>query len=151
MSKIKLNDPAAAEACGEVGTVADAPQPMPLAGVLVALCFEVRNQAHVAHLGAQGDGSYAKHMALDEFYNDIIGAADAYAENWQGRYGLMTIGMHEASIPRDNVPIEAVIAALRDWIDQNRAKCGAESELQNLIDNIQSICNKAIYKLTYLH
>lgn len=148
--KSKIEIPVSSESCGgECGNGTGTPAHK--AGVLVALCFELRNKAHIAHLQAKGPGSYATHKALDTFYNEIIEHADAYAENYQGRYGIIeTYPMKEVSIESTGQPIGAMIDALRSWIDQNRGHCGPESELQNLIDNIVELCNSTLYKLRNL-
>lgn len=114
--------------------------------MLVALCFEARTKVHIAHLQTT---SYAQHIALNEFYDAIVGLADGFAESYQGRYGIIK------KLPVTNLLNDAsglsVIDSLRVWIDYNRHLCGTQSELQNDIDAIVSQCNSTIYKLTNLH
>ena len=54
------------------------------AGQFVALLFLARDMAHRAHLKATGPGSFAAHMALGNFYEEIVERADAFAEAYQG-------------------------------------------------------------------
>lgn len=110
---------------------------------LIALVFDARNKAHIAHLQTT---SYAQHMALDEYYNSIIDVADEIAENYQGRYGIIN-NYPTVSNPTD--PIQ-LVTTMRSWIDANRKDCGEEPEIQNLIDELQSIHNKTLYKLVNL-
>ena len=50
-------------------------------GELIAILFLAREIAHREHLKTR---SFAAHMALNEFYNDIVERADAIAESYQG-------------------------------------------------------------------
>lgn len=117
-------------------------------GELVVRCFQARNDAHVAHLMTR---SYAAHVALNEFYDGVIGLADTFAEACQGRYGILDYPMqtmrHESVSYAD---AQSIPEGLRDWIDSNRKKCCDESELQNIIDEIVGLCDSTIYKLTFL-
>ena len=56
---------------------------------LIATLFLSREFAHRRHLLVTGPGSFAAHTALGSFYDDIIDNADAIAEAYQGKYGLM--------------------------------------------------------------
>ena len=52
----------------------------------VGMLFLARDVTHSAHLNTR---SYAKHKALQKFYENIIDLADSFAEAYQGRYGLI--------------------------------------------------------------
>ena len=52
----------------------------------VGLFFLARDVTHSVHLNTR---SYAKHKALQKFYENIIDLADSFAEAYQGRYGLI--------------------------------------------------------------
>jgi hypothetical protein len=110
---------------------------------LIALLFDARNKAHQAHLQTT---SYAQHKALDEYYNSIIDLADSLAENHQGRFGIIT-QYPTVSNPTDPIML---ITTVRSWIDSNRAECGEYSEIQNIIDEVQSLNNSTLYKLNNL-
>lgn len=113
---------------------------------LVVRCFSARTEAHMAHLTTK---SYAEHKALSEFYDSIVGLADDYAEACQGRNGLLKF---QAIIPRvGNFERPVTIPTeLQDWIDAHRADCGDDSELQNIIDEINQLCGSTLYKLRFL-
>ena len=113
------------------------------AATLIAMCFEARNKAHIAHLQTK---SFAQHKALNEFYDGIIGLADTFAESFQGRFGIISKYPSVTS----NTDGIAMVIALRKWIDENRKDCGSFSEIQNEIDNIVNLCNSTIYKLQNL-
>ncbi len=110
---------------------------------LIALLFDARNKAHIAHLQTK---SYAAHKALQEFYNNVIDIADSLAENHQGRNGIIN------DYPFVNNPSDPIqlVTSIRSWVDANRQDCGSENEIQNIIDTLQSLNNETIYKLTNL-
>lgn len=111
---------------------------------LISLLFEARTQAHIFHLQSK---SYAQHVALGSYYDEIIGLADSIAENYQGRVEIIQ------SYPKVSVnstdPIK-MIEQVRSWIDKNRKDCSKETEIQNLIDEVQSLNNSTLYKLKNL-
>lgn len=115
------------------------------AAVLIATCFEARNMAHKLHLQSS---SYAQHVALDTFYNEIISLVDAYAESYQGRYGKI-MSYPSTTVLECNDPVK-LITDLREFIDNIRVNCGVQSELQNAIDSIQELSNTTLYKLINL-
>lgn len=114
------------------------------AAELVARCFAARTSAHFAHLSTR---SYAAHVALNEFYDEIIDAADEFIECYQGQFGLVA--------PFPAVPLLAgetqPIRALRDWAQAHRAECcRGKTTLENLIDGITGVCDRSLYKLVNL-
>jgi hypothetical protein len=114
------------------------------AAVLISMCFEARTHAHRLHLQTN---SYAQHMALDSFYNGIIPLVDAYAESYQGRYGILR---EYPEVQLTSTTPELLIEELRTFIDNIRSNCGSQSELQNDIDSIVSLCNSTLYKILNL-
>ena len=52
----------------------------------VGMFFLARDVTHSVHLNTR---SYAKHKALQKFYENIIDLADGFAEAYQGRHGLI--------------------------------------------------------------
>ena len=60
----------------------------------VGILFLGRDVAHSVHLNTR---SYAKHKALQKFYDNIIDLADHFAEVYQGKHGLIgPIGLQSA-------------------------------------------------------
>lgn len=115
------------------------------AASLIAACFEARTQAHFWHLKTN---SYATHVALQVFYDSLPGLADSYAESYQGIYGI--IQEYPSSIFIDSATPILVVGSLQDLITNIRGNCGTQSELQNEIDNIMTLCNSTLYKLQNL-
>lgn len=111
--------------------------------MLISMCFEARNKTHIAHLKTR---SYAEHMALFAFYIGIVGLADAVAEAYQGKYGIIS-DYPTAILSGSGVD---VVKGLRTWIEKNRNKVSSDSNIQNDIDAIISLCDATIYKLEFL-
>jgi len=118
---------------------------------LIAHLFFLRELAHRAHLRATGPGSYARHVALGDFYSAIGENADAIAEAYMGRSGAM-LDTIPFVIDQPSGDIITDITAQRDWIDQNRSgdDIADFSEIQNLIDEAVSTIDSVVYKLTFL-
>ena len=102
--------------------------------------------AHMLHLQTR---SYAEHMALDEFYKELPGLVDELIENYQGKYGIVNNYPTQAKMPDAGNPIK-LVTGLSVYIHSTRAHVGSDSELQNLIDEIQSLVNSTMYKLKFL-
>ena len=113
----------------------------------LGLLFLARDVAHSVHLNTR---SYSKHVALNIFYDRIIGAADDFAEAYQGRHGLMgPITLHSAK-KTSNV-IEFLEDSLKEIEDcRYEVADKSDSSLQQLIDNIVEIYLRTLYKLRFL-
>ena len=113
----------------------------------VGMLFLARDVAHSVHLNTR---SFSKHEALNIFYNRIIGAADDFAETYQGRYGLMgqiTLGSNKKTA---NI-IEFLQDQLAEIEKVRYEVCDkSDSALQQLIDNIIEIYLRTLYKLKFL-
>lgn len=117
------------------------------AAEFIGLLFLARDVTHSVHLNTR---SYAKHVALNIFYDRIIGAADDFAEAYQGRHGLIgPISLHSAK-KTTNV-IEFLEDSLKEIEDARYKVCDKDdSSLQQLIDNIVEIYLRTLYKLRFL-
>ena len=117
------------------------------ANEFLGLLFLARDVAHSVHLNTR---SFSKHEALNIFYNRIIGAADDFAEAYQGRYGL--IGPITLNLAKKTAN---VVEFLQDSLAEIEAArydvCDkSDSSLQQLIDNIVEIYLRTLYKLKFL-
>jgi hypothetical protein len=113
----------------------------------VGLLFLARDVTHSVHLNTR---SYSKHVALNTFYDDIIDRADAFAEAYQGRHGLIgPITLHSAK--KTNNVIEFLEDSLKQIEDCRYEICDkSDSSLQQLIDNIVELYLTTLYKLKFL-
>ena len=113
----------------------------------VGMLFLARDVTHSVHLNTR---SYAKHKALQGFYEGIIDLADGFAEAYQGRYGLIgPISLMSAKKTSN------VVEFLQDQLDEIEAGrydvCKKEdTPLQNLIDGIIELYLSTLYKLRFL-
>lgn len=116
-------------------------------GKIIAITFLSRDLAHREHLRTT---SYAQHMALGDFYEDVIEAADSLAELYQGRKGIIK------EIPLlDDEPKADIADTLQehmDMIEEVRYKAvdKADTPIQNQIDTVVGIYLTALYKLRNL-
>lgn len=117
---------------------------------LVARLFYLRELTHRAHLRTTGPGSFAAHMALGGFYDEIAAAGDGICEAWMGRVGQIVPPIPFV-IEQPTGDIVADIEAQRAWIDVNRDDASlAFSEIQNLIDSAVDLIDSVLYKLRFL-
>ena len=113
----------------------------------MGLLFLARDVAHSVHLNTR---SYSKHVALNVFYDRIVGAADDFAEAYQGRHGLIgPISLMSAKKTANILEfledqLKEIEAVRYDVVDKS------DSSLQQLIDNIIEIYLRTIYKLKFL-
>lgn len=113
----------------------------------VGMLFLARDVAHSSHLNTR---SYAKHVALNGFYDEIIELADKFAEAYQGKYGLIgPISLMSATRSNNIVQfLEGQVAELEKMrykvVDK---EC---TPLQNIIDEIFGLYYSTLYKLKYL-
>lgn len=116
----------------------------------IAVLFLARDIAHREHLRVSGPGSFAKHMALNTFYDEIVGLADSLAEAYQGRHGVIkNIPLLENEF---NGAIVSSIQKQLDWLESNRYKAVSRDDtaLQNIIDEIVGLYLSTLYKLKNL-
>jgi hypothetical protein len=113
----------------------------------IGALFLARDVTHSVHLNTR---SYSKHKALQKFYENIIDRADAFAEAYQGRHGLIgPISLMSAKKTNN------VIEFLENQLDELEAMryevCDkTDTPLQNLIDGIIELYLSTLYKLRFL-
>ena len=113
----------------------------------VGVLFLARDVTHSVHLNTR---SFSKHMALNEFYDNIIELADKFAEAYQGRHGLIGPISLMSAKKTGNV-IEFLESSLGE-IEKMRYEVIDKSDtpLQNIIDEIVGQYLSTLYKLKFL-
>ena len=91
--------------------------------------------------------SYAKHVALAEYYDGIVDLTDQLAESYMGKYGKLTSFPSTYHQPKEPVKY---MEALQGFVAEARKDLPQDSELQNIIDEIADLINTTTYKLKFL-
>jgi hypothetical protein len=113
----------------------------------VGTLFLARDVAHSVHLNTR---SFSKHMALNEFYDNIVELADKFAEVYQGRNGLIGPITLMSAKKTGNI-VEFLEDSMAD-IEKMRYECCKKEDtpIQNVIDEIVSQYLSTLYKLKNL-
>jgi len=113
----------------------------------VGMLFLARDVAHSVHLNTR---SFAKHMALQGFYEEIVGLADSFAEAYQGKHGLM--GPISLMSAKKTGNIVEFLQDQMDEIEAERFKIVDKdcTPLHNIIDEIVGLYLSTLYKLRFL-
>lgn len=117
----------------------------------ISKLLESREMAQVYHWTVKGDmGSHAAHLALEAYYDGVIGFIDDIVEIYQGQYGLIegydVIDTTDAkSKDRLDYFKETV-----EFVKSGRTCIKAEdTHIHNIVDELIALQYKTIYKLTY--
>jgi hypothetical protein len=113
----------------------------------VGTLFLARDVAHSVHLNTR---SFAKHSALNEFYDSVVDLADKFAETYQGRHGL--IGPISLMSAKKTTNIVEFLEDSMVNIEKMRFDVCEKTDtpLQNIIDEIVGLYLSTLYKLKFL-
>ena len=113
----------------------------------VGTLFLARDVAHSVHLNTR---SFAKHSALNEFYDEIVGLADKFAEAYQGRHGLIGPISLMSAKKTSNI-VEFLEDSMANIEKMRFDVCEkTDTPLQNIIDEIVGLYLTTLYKLKFL-
>ena len=113
----------------------------------VGTLFLARDVAHSVHLNTR---SFAKHSALNEFYDNIVDLADKFAEAYQGRHGMIGPITLMSAKKTGNI-LEFLQDSLADIEKMRYEVCEkTDTALQNIIDEIVGLYLSTLYKLKFL-
>ena len=113
-------------------------------GTIIGILFMSRTYAHIAHLKT---GSFAKHKALNEFYDEVVDIADSLAEASQGLYGKLDIP-YLNMIGKIDDPIGGITSQLKA-IEKLIGSCD-EDYIENILQEVQALYRKTLYLLVNL-
>ena len=117
----------------------------------ISKLLESREMAQVYHWTVKGDmGSHAAHLALEAYYDGVIGFIDDIVEIYQGQYGLI----------EGYDVIDTTDSKSKDRLDyfketveyvKSARKCikAEDTHIHNVVDELIALQYKTIYKLTY--
>jgi len=117
---------------------------------MISTLLHSRSQVHIFHWQTKSQSSFAEHMALGGYYDEIGGLLDGIVESYQGKYDILT--GYDTIKTVDYKSTEQLISffkGLDDNIEKNR-KSVKESYIQNQIDTIQELIYSTLYKLRFL-
>jgi len=117
---------------------------------MIATLLHSRSQAHIFHWQTKSQSSFAEHMALGTYYDEIVELIDGIVESYQGKYEIIT-GYKTVEMV-DYKSTEQLISYFRELdsnIEKNR-KGIKESYIQNQIDALQELIFSTLYKLRFL-
>lgn len=123
-----------------------------MVGTLVAEMLNASTVTHKLHLKITGPASYARHAALNEFYDGIKGLADDLAEQYQG-HKLILLETQEAPMASTDLKgLEDCMEYLDSlyMLTHNTQKVMTCSSIINEMDNIKALINSTKYKLHFL-
>jgi hypothetical protein len=111
---------------------------------ILTLLHSVTN-THILHWQTK---SFANHMALGEFYQEMPELIDALVEATQGATGEIIEFPVDYYPPAEDGLQE--LQELREYFVQERHVMPADSEIQNLLDSIGDQIDSTLYKLRFL-
>lgn len=107
-----------------------------------------RNQAHVYHWQTK---SYAKHIALETYYNNIVDLIDSIVETHQGVNDIIKMFSNNDKYGYGEETIIPYFEELLTYITTNRNCVSTDSDMQNIVDEIVSLIKNTLYRLKNLN
>lgn len=111
---------------------------------IVGVMFMSRTYAHMAHLKT---GSFAKHKALNKFYDAVVDMADKLAEAGQGEWGKLDIPY----VPMIGDVTDPISAISEHWDKIENLGEGCDKPyIENIVQEIEALYKKTLYLLKEL-
>lgn len=115
----------------------------------IGTLLDSAKQAKVYHWQMLEEGSYAAHIALDDYEEAIEDAIDGLVESYQGRFGIIRGFKHPLPYREDNDPVP-YYESLRKYVEINRYNFTQTTYVQNQVDEVVSVIETLLYKLKNL-
>jgi hypothetical protein len=115
----------------------------------IGMLMQSRNQSHIYHLQTT---SYAKHIALNEYYDKIVELIDGISESFQGKYGILSNISIDSTIKnlKNDRDIVDYFEKLRRYCELVRGKLPQDGFLMHQYDDVDMLLNTTLYKLKFL-
>jgi DNA-binding ferritin-like protein len=119
---------------------------------LISTLMASRDQAHIFHWQTTGEGSFAAHMALNAYYDEIPGLTDALVESYQGKHGIVKgYAPAEKFDEFDKANVIKYFKGLSTYVERCYDKLDPkDTYILNQIDNVKELIYSTIYKLENL-
>jgi hypothetical protein len=115
---------------------------------LISYLLHSRTQAHIFHL--QTD-LFATHVALNGYYDGIVGLIDGLVESYQGKYGILTNYSNFNMLEyKDCEEVIMYFQSLNSTVEKLRTMIPQDSYIQNQIDTVIELITSTMYKLKFL-
>lgn len=113
-------------------------------GQIVSMLFNARTNAHIAHLKTN---SYAQHIALNEFYTQIVDLADRFTESVQSdeiiqNYEIGQLQSDIVSLLKSN---QVTLLGFKAKLNPQK-----QGHLIQILDDCVELYTTTLYKLTKL-
>lgn len=126
-------------------------EPQGTAVALFSKLFESREIAHIYHLQVNGQqGSHAAHVALNDYYSNVLNLIDDLVETYQGQYGI--VDGYDIIDTKDTKTKESVayFEEVAEFIKHARKCISVEdTHLHNTVDEIVALIYRTLYKLKF--
>jgi hypothetical protein len=114
----------------------------------IGILMNSRTHAHIYHLETN---SYAKHVALQEYYEEIVPLIDGIAETYQGLHGIISdIHCKEITPTRNNREMVTYFTTLQEYCTAVRESLPQDNALIHQYDAVDTLIATTIYKLKFL-
>lgn len=100
-----------------------------------------------AHFMHWTTNSFSQHMALGEYYDEIVDLTDQLGEAYFGCYGQIKSFPNSYHMATD--PLK-YMESLKNFVRESRPSLPQESQFVQLVDNIAELIDTTIYKLKFL-
>ena len=114
---------------------------------LVELVMDLLHSAIITHIMHWQTESYAAHIALGEFYEEMPDLVDAVVEAYQGKNNVILAKFPGIFDSYEDMQPLAYMEYLNQELTEGRALFGEDAEIQNLVDAIADLIDTTIYKL----
>ena len=117
---------------------------------MISSLLHSRTQSHVFHWQTKSQSSFAEHMALGGYYDEIVDLVDGIVESYQGKYDI--VKNYNTMDIENYTGVDQLISYFKDLNDtvEKKRKGIKESYLQNQIDTVQELIFSTLYKLRFL-
>jgi len=119
---------------------------------LISTLMASRDQAHIFHWQVTGQGSYATHKALNDYYDAVPDLVDGLVESYQGKHGIVKgYTPAEQYSEYDSSTVLKYFKGLASYVERCYDKLDAkDTYILNQIDNVKELVYSTIYKLENL-
>ena len=117
----------------------------------ISKLLESREMAQVYHWTVKGDmGSHAAHLALEAYYDGVIGFIDDIVESYQGQYGLIEgYDIIDTTDTKSKDKLDYFKETVEEVKSARKCIKAEDTHIHNIIDELIALQYKTIYKLTY--